>query len=291
MRQHSGHLIHQVVEEFEFEARLNGWFGRPEIVSQQILTWTEGQPFLTHRLFQVVLRSLRHRTQRSLQEFQFLSAAFRSKHPQRSDYPPEAEWLDRLVQHQCVDRCTDLELRKHLRKLCRTILADPSLVQLLQTYQQVLQGDRLSCDRLSSAKLRLIQTGLVRPSQGELVLGNRLYPAIFNQTWLNRAFRKVSPPRASSRLAPQAWPKASPQASRPDSPQALPETATAALDQLLARNRRIGRNVSRSAMIAALHAAGVQNVNLIEPVADVFIEATQVASVGTINVTIAGFDE
>lgn len=231
MRQHSGHLIHQVVEEFEFEARLNGWFGRPEIVSQQLLTWTEGQPFLTHRLFQVVLRSLRHRSQRSLREFQVLSAAFRSKHPQGSDYPPEAEWLDRLVQHQCVERCTDPELRKHLRRLCKTILADPSLVQLLETYQQVLQGDRLSCDRLSSAQLRLIQTGLVRASQGQLVLGNRLYPAIFNQTWLNRAFRTASPPPASSRLAPKASPQGSPQVSPQASwqDQASPETTAAAI--------------------------------------------------------------
>lgn len=68
-------------------------------------------------------------------------------------------------------------------------------------------------------------------------------------------------------------------------------TATAALGQLLAANRRLGRNISRSAIIASLHVAGVQNVNLVEPVADVFIEQTQVADAGTIEVTIAGFDE
>ncbi|MCM0001022.1 MAG: baseplate J/gp47 family protein [Erythrobacter sp.] len=68
-------------------------------------------------------------------------------------------------------------------------------------------------------------------------------------------------------------------------------TATTALEQLLAANRRLGRNISRSAMVAALHVGGVQNVNLVEPVADVLIEQTQVPAAGTIDVTIAGFDE
>jgi len=73
--------------------------------------------------------------------------------------------------------------------------------------------------------------------------------------------------------------------------QLILETANAALTALLASNRRLGRNISRSAIIAALHVGGVQNVNLVEPVADVFIEQTEVASVGAVEVTIAGFDE
>lgn len=68
-------------------------------------------------------------------------------------------------------------------------------------------------------------------------------------------------------------------------------TATAALEQLLAANRRLGRNISRSAMIAALHVGGVQNVNLVEPVADILAQQTQVAAVSAIDVTIAGYDE
>lgn len=76
----------------------------------------------------------------------------------------------------------------------------------------------------------------------------------------------------------------------PDS-QLILDTATTALQQLLDNNRRLGRNIARSAIIAALHVGGVQNVNLIAPVGDVFIEQTKVAAVGTIEVTIAGFDE
>lgn len=73
--------------------------------------------------------------------------------------------------------------------------------------------------------------------------------------------------------------------------QLILDTAAAALGQLLAANRRLGRNIATSAIIAALHVGGVQKVNLIAPVADIFIEPTEVASPGAIDVTIAGFDE
>lgn len=68
-------------------------------------------------------------------------------------------------------------------------------------------------------------------------------------------------------------------------------TAIAALEQLLASNRRLGRNVARSAIIAALHVGGVQRVNLLDPVGDIVVEPTQVALPGDRQVTIAGFDE
>lgn len=67
--------------------------------------------------------------------------------------------------------------------------------------------------------------------------------------------------------------------------------ANAALAALLAEQRRIGRDVTRSAIIAALHTGGVQNVNLIAPGADIVIAETQAASAGAISVTLAGTGE
>jgi len=68
-------------------------------------------------------------------------------------------------------------------------------------------------------------------------------------------------------------------------------TATAALDALLAESRRIGRDITRSAIFRALHVAGVQNVNLVEPAADIVIGATEAAYAQAIDVTIAGLGE
>lgn len=68
-------------------------------------------------------------------------------------------------------------------------------------------------------------------------------------------------------------------------------TATAALDDLLARNRRIGIDITRSAIFAALHVAGVQNVQLVAPAADVVIAETQAAYAQAISIIVAGVGE
>lgn len=69
------------------------------------------------------------------------------------------------------------------------------------------------------------------------------------------------------------------------------DTAIASLDSWLAANRRLGRDVPRSALIAALHVAGVQRVNLIAPAADIVIAPTGAAYAETISVTVVGTDE
>ena len=68
-------------------------------------------------------------------------------------------------------------------------------------------------------------------------------------------------------------------------------TAQAQLAQMLAQNRRVGRDITRSAIFAALHVAGVQNIALSSPLTDVVIEDTQAAHASAITITIAGTGE
>ena len=63
------------------------------------------------------------------------------------------------------------------------------------------------------------------------------------------------------------------------------QQAAASLDALYDRSRRIGRDVPRSAIIAALHVGGVERVNLQSPAADVAIARTQVSAPGAITLT------
>ncbi len=76
----------------------------------------------------------------------------------------------------------------------------------------------------------------------------------------------------------------------PDS-QLIVDTAGESLARLLASNRRLGRNISRSSIVAALHVGGVQNVSLTSPAADILVTQTEVAAIGATTITIAGFDE
>lgn len=67
--------------------------------------------------------------------------------------------------------------------------------------------------------------------------------------------------------------------------------ARAALDRYLARSRRLGRDITISAIIGALVVEGVQRVRLISPAVDVVCDATQAAHCTEISITVAGYGD
>ena len=67
--------------------------------------------------------------------------------------------------------------------------------------------------------------------------------------------------------------------------------ARAKLDAYLANSRRLGRDITMSALYAALTVEGVQRVDLVAPTADIVCDLTQAALCTAIDVTHAGYDE
>jgi phage-related baseplate assembly protein len=65
-------------------------------------------------------------------------------------------------------------------------------------------------------------------------------------------------------------------------------TALASLNAYLAGSRRLGRDIPLSALVASLHVAGVQRVELVSPIADQVFTALQSGHCASIDVTIAG---
>lgn len=68
------------------------------------------------------------------------------------------------------------------------------------------------------------------------------------------------------------------------------EAARAKLAEHLLANRLIGRDLTFSGLIAALHVEGVQRVQLASPAATVAVGPTQVVYVEAVNVTFGGYD-
>lgn len=64
--------------------------------------------------------------------------------------------------------------------------------------------------------------------------------------------------------------------------------ALASLDAMIASTGKLGMDVTRAGIIAALFVEGVQNVALISPVADVVVDDTQATHCAGTNVTVAG---
>ena len=67
--------------------------------------------------------------------------------------------------------------------------------------------------------------------------------------------------------------------------------AKASLQKYIASQTRLGRDIRRSALYAALHVEGVQRVELASPLADVVLDKTQAASCTHWSVTNGGTDE
>lgn len=74
-------------------------------------------------------------------------------------------------------------------------------------------------------------------------------------------------------------------------PDLILDTANAALAAMLARRRRLGADMTPSAIVAALHVGGVQRVELVSPAARIICTPLQAAFADSIDVTVAGFDE
>lgn len=67
--------------------------------------------------------------------------------------------------------------------------------------------------------------------------------------------------------------------------------AETSLAAFLARARRLGRDIPLSAIVAAIHVAGVQRVELLSPVADQVVTMLQAGWCGDIDLNFAGVDE
>lgn len=75
----------------------------------------------------------------------------------------------------------------------------------------------------------------------------------------------------------------------PDSAVVLAQ-AEAALGDYIEAQQRLGRDVTRSGLFAALHQSGVQNVNLTSPIADIVISMSEAAYCTGTTVSVVGTD-
>ena len=76
-------------------------------------------------------------------------------------------------------------------------------------------------------------------------------------------------------------------------PEAEPVRAAAEkkLAAFVSAQARLGRDIRKSALYAALHVEGVQRVELAQPAADVVLDKTQAAYCTGYSITVGGSDE
>ncbi len=181
MRQRPGYLANQIAQDFEFRVKLLQPSLSPALVTQRLLDWTEGQPFLTYRLYELLLQGP-------------LSSWAIPEEPLPHAAPifdADAEWVDRYMECNLVKNCHDPELVRHLRGVCKNLIHDPRSVQMLKLYRRLLEGRNPKANLNNYVQLRLVQSGVAKVHGEHLVVSNRFYAEVFNRHWLRRAFHTV----------------------------------------------------------------------------------------------------
>jgi WD40 repeat protein len=149
----------------------------PDAVLKQILAWTSGQPFLTHKVCYLAYRA-------SLETVGGLI-----------NIPPgtEAFWVDSLVRSRMIDNWESQDEPEHLKTIGDRLLRHAQrTARSLGIYQQLLQSGEIEADD-SREQIELLLSGLVVKQQGLLKVRNLIYQAVFNLQWVEKQLEQLRP--------------------------------------------------------------------------------------------------
>lgn len=154
---------------------------QPDATLRAILDWTNGQPFLTQKLCQLVTQTATQAQAAPLQ-IPLGMAAF---------------WVDELVKTQVLDHWEAQDEPVHLRTIRDRLFWHESRVgRMLGLYQQLLHGEPVPLDD-SREQIELLLSGLVVRRGDQLAIKNRIYERVFNREWVNLQLRQLRPYAAS----------------------------------------------------------------------------------------------
>lgn len=152
---------------------LNGKVNNPQAVIKEILTWTGGQPFLSQKLCQLIIKN---KNQNNI-----------------PDNIPANQLVEEIVQKSVVENWEAQDEPEHLKTIRDRILRNEQKAgRLLVIYQEILQqGEVIADGSLEQTDLRL--SGLVVQEQGKLRVYNRIYQLVFNKAWVEKQLEKLRP--------------------------------------------------------------------------------------------------
>ncbi len=181
MRQRPSYLASQVAQNFECRVKRLQPSLSPERITQRLIDWTGGQPFLTYQLYELLIQG-------PISSWAIPDQPLPDSHPV---FDRDARWVDQYMQTQLIKNCRDPELVRHLREICKCMIHDPRSVQMLKLYRRLLAGRQPRVNLRNYVQLRLVQSGLAKVDGEYLALSNRFYGEVFDHRWLARAFRTV----------------------------------------------------------------------------------------------------
>ncbi|MDJ0647069.1 MAG: AAA-like domain-containing protein [Xenococcaceae cyanobacterium MO_188.B19] len=142
----------------------------PQLILQEILTWTNGQPFLTQKLCKLVRAS-----------------------PPQMSLNNEGDWIEQLIRTQIINNWQTQDEPEHLKTIRDRLVSNQQKTgSLLAMYQQILQQGFILADN-SIEQQELMLSGLIIKEQGKLKVRNRIYQEVFNLSWVEKHLSQLRP--------------------------------------------------------------------------------------------------
>ncbi|MEO0770704.1 MAG: AAA-like domain-containing protein, partial [Cyanobacteria bacterium J06649_4] len=151
---------------------------QPQAVLAAILSWTDGQPFLTQKLCSLVQMLPREG----------------GGGPLAIEPGDEAFWVERLVRSHLITDWETQDEPEHLRTIRDRIERNGHrTARMFALYQQTLRPLSPVPVDDSREQTELLLSGLVRKQQGVLKVNNRLYAEVFNLDWVTAKLELLRP--------------------------------------------------------------------------------------------------
>ncbi|MEM6614258.1 MAG: AAA-like domain-containing protein, partial [Cyanobacteria bacterium P01_C01_bin.72] len=155
-------------------AGLEDSFSNSQVVLQEILNWTGGQPFLTQKLCKLVIEAV--------------AEASMTITPGK-----EANWVAQLISEQIIHDWESQDEPEHLKTIRDRLLQDEQKAsRLLGCVKQIHEQGFIDSDQSIEQKYLLL-SNLVTKQGSQILFRNPIYQQIFNLSWVEQQLDKLRP--------------------------------------------------------------------------------------------------
>ncbi|MGI2901792.1 ABC transporter substrate-binding protein [Tolypothrix sp. VBCCA 56010] len=143
-----------------------------EVIIQEVLNWTDGQPFLTQKICQIIVN-----------DEQIIPV----------DKRLIRKWVEQLVTSRIINNWEEQDNPQHLRTIRDRILnSKEPTIKLLKLYQKIRQQQELPVDD-SPEQSELLLSGLVLENNRKFKIYNRIYEFVFDSQWVSELLADKRP--------------------------------------------------------------------------------------------------
>ncbi|MEB3826305.1 AAA-like domain-containing protein [Phormidium sp. CCY1219] len=148
--------------------------GEGKAFLDRILYWSDGQPFLTQKICDLLWQSAEGII------------------PFSEGKKREESWVDFVVRSRIIDNWEFQDEPEHLRTIRDRLTSKSNTGRLLGVYQKILQELPVAANG-SKDHMELLLSGLLVQKGGKLQVRNRIYQQVFNLIWVREQLAQLRP--------------------------------------------------------------------------------------------------